>query len=115
MKRIDPSRGEIWIVQLDPAVGSEINKTRPALIISNNEHNHAMQHLTVLPVSDSGKKVFMVEVFLPCGTANLLKDSKIRCHQIRTLDKSRFIKPLGSLPQEYWPLVEKALQIHLGF
>jgi mRNA interferase MazF len=114
VKNVHPLRGEIWIVRLDPAIGSEINKTRPALVISNDEHNRLMHHLTVLPISDVGSKVYMVEVFLPAGTAHLLKDSKIRCHQIRTLDRSRFVKPVGSIPQPYWALIEKALLIHLG-
>ncbi|MBF0531570.1 MAG: type II toxin-antitoxin system PemK/MazF family toxin [Candidatus Omnitrophica bacterium] len=115
MKNPHPQRGEIWVVQLDPAIGSEIKKTRPALIISNNAHNRFMGHLTVLPISDAGEKVYLVEVFLPAGIANLTKNSKIRCHQIRTIDKSRFIKPIGSIPQMYWESIEKALRIHLNF
>ena len=94
---VSPLRREVWIVQLDPAVGSEINKTRPALVVSNDEYNQAMSNITVLPISDPGHKIYTIEVFLPEGTANLLKDSKVRCHQIRTLDKSRFVKPLGSI------------------
>ena len=115
MTKVNPSRGEIWIVQLDPTVGSEINKTRPALVVSNDAHNQQMANITVLPISDIGTKVYTVEVFLPEGTANLLKDSKIRCHQIRTIDKSRCIKPMGSIPQKYWLLIEESLRAHLGF
>jgi len=115
VKNINPLRGEIWVVQLDPAIGSEINKTRPVLVISNDAHNRLMNHVTVLPISDTGNKVYKVEVFLPLGTANLVKNSKIRCHQIRTIDKSRFIKPMGSISQQYWSLIEKALRIHLDF
>ena len=115
MKNNMPLRGEIWLVGLDPAIGSEIKKTRPALVISNDTHNRLMGHITVLPITDSGDKIFTVEIFLPKGTAGLLKDSKIRCSQIRTLDKSRLIKELGVIPGEYWPLIEKALNIHFGF
>jgi len=115
MSNVTPLRGEIWIVQLDPTVGSEINKTRPALVVSNDEHNQQMGNITVLPISDISNKVYSVEVFLPQGTANLLKDSKIRCHQIRTIDKSRFVKPIGSIPQKYWISIEESLLAHLGF
>ena len=115
MKSNIPLRGGIWIVQLDPAIGSEIRKSRPALVISNNVHNRLMGHVTVLPITDSGDKVFTVEIFIPKGTAGLLKDSKIRCSQIRSLDKSSLVKELGCITKDYWTLIEKALNIHLGF
>lgn len=108
-------RGQVWLVNLDPTIGSEINKTRPALVVSNNLHNNLLHHITVLPITDKGEKVYSVEVFLPGGTAGLTKDSKIRCHQIRTLDKSRFVKFLGECSTDHWPQVSRALKIHLGF
>ena len=108
-------RGQVWLVRLDPAIGSEINKTRPALVVSNNLHNGLLHHITALPITDKGEKVYSVEVFLPKSAAGLTKDSKIRCHQIRTLDKIRFVKLLGEIPADYWPLISRALKIHLGF
>ena len=108
-------RGQVWLANLDPAVGSEINKTRPALVVSNDLHNNSLHHITVLPITDKGEKIYSVEVFLPKGTAGLMKDSKIRCHQIRTLDKSRFVRFLGECPADQWPQVSRALRIHLGF
>ena len=108
-------RGEVWIVQLDPAIGSEIKKSRPALIISNDANNRLLEHVTILPITESAGKIYTVEVFLPKGTAGLLKDSKIRCSQIRTLDKSRLVKVLGRIPEKYWVAIQNALNIHLGF
>ena len=106
--------GQVWLVNLDPTIGSEINKTRPALVVSNDLHNGLLRHITVLPITDKGEKVYSVEVFLPKGTVGLTKDSKIRCHQIRTLDKSRFVRLLGECSADHWPHVSRALKIHLG-
>lgn len=52
-----PERGEIYLVCLDPTVGSEINKTRPALIISNNINNQVAQTVTVIPLTSNKGKV----------------------------------------------------------
>ena len=112
---MDIRRGQVWVVNLDPTVGSEISKTRPALVISNDLQNRLLHHVTVLPITDKGERVYTVEVFLPKGTAGLTKDSKLRCHQIRTIDKARFVKCLGECSSEYWPQISHALKLHLGF
>ena len=107
-------RGEVWLANLDPTVGSEIQKTRPVLIVSNDFNNIHNQVVTVLPVTSNTTKIFSFEVFLPVGIANLPKDSKVKSDQIRTLDKSRLSKRIGSIPDEYMVLVENAMKLHLG-
>lgn len=109
-----PKRGEIWQVFFDPAIGGEIRKSRPALIVSNDYHNQRMRTVTVLPITDRGEFVFPVEVFLSQKTPGLMKDSKIKSHQIRTIDKSRMSRLLGTIPEELWKDIEKSLKIHLG-
>ena len=109
-----PKRGEIWIVDCDPAVGAEIRKRRPSLVISNNVNNQFAQTISVLPISDRGPKDYRHEVVLPVGEANLTKDSKIKCHQIRTIDKSRIGKFLGVISSDKLLEAEKTLLIHLG-
>lgn len=107
-------RGEIYLVGLDPAVGSEINKTRPALIISNNINNRVSNTVTVIPITSNVEKIFPFEVFFYSEISGLSKDSKAKCNQIRTLDKKRLVKCLGKIPSEIMEKVENALRIHLG-
>jgi mRNA interferase MazF len=53
-----PKRGEIWVVNLDPTVGSEISKKRPAVIISNDINNVNADTVTVIPVTSSTQKIY---------------------------------------------------------
>jgi len=107
------SRGDIWLANLDPAIGSEIRKTRPVVIVSNDTNNDNNNVVSVLPVTSNTLRVFSFEVLLPKGVANLPKDSKVKADQIRTLDKSRLVKSIGSLPHNYMNLIEDALRLHL--
>ncbi|HOP95658.1 MAG TPA: type II toxin-antitoxin system PemK/MazF family toxin [Dictyoglomaceae bacterium] len=109
-----PKRGEIWLVVLDPIVGSEIGKTRPALVISNNRNNEFSNTITILPISSKTQEVYPFEVFLSKEEEHLSLDSKIKCNQIRTVDKRRLIKLLGKVTEEKLKEVDKALLIHLG-
>ncbi len=110
----NPRRGEVWIVNLDPAVGAEIKKRRPALVISNDLNNRYAATVTVLPITDKGEKVYPFEVPLSAQEAGLDKASKIKCQQIRTIDKGRLIKSLGIVSDERLRQIQQALGIHLG-
>ena len=101
-------------MRLDPAVGAEIKKTRPSVIVSNDNSNHALDTLTVVPVTDQGQRVYPVEAAVPAGTGGLMKDSKVKCHQIRTVDKKRLVGYLGSLPDHIMDDIERAVSLHLG-
>ena len=107
-------RGEIWLANLDPSVGSEIRKTRPVLIISNDINNMYNNVVTAIPITSNTDKVFSFEVFIPIGEAQLPKDSKVKTDQIRTIDKIRLIKKIGTLSPKYLQKIEKALTLHLG-
>lgn len=108
-------RGDIWLVSLDPIIGSEIGKTRPAIVISNDLNNEYSETVTVIPIASSTSKIYPFEVFLPKGSANLTKDSKAKCNQVRTVDKKRLVKKTGNLPNTLIKELEKALMIHLGY
>ena len=110
----NPLRRQIWLVNLDPAVGAEIKKIRPALIISNDINNHYAHTITILPITDKGEKIYPFEVHLQAKISGLAKESKIKCQQIRTIDKSRLIKSLGSVSDLEIKQVQQALLIHLG-
>ena len=109
-----PERGQIWLVNLDPAIGAEIKKTRPAVIISNDLNNQYADTVTILPVSDPGQKVYPFEVLIAPEDTGLSKPSKIKCQHIRTVDKGRLIKPLGGIHTHRVAQVEQALKYHLG-
>ncbi len=107
-------RGEVWLANLDPTVGSEIRKTRPVVIVSNDVNNMNNNVVSILPVTSKTTKVFSFEVLLPMGSANLPKDSKAKADQIRTLDKSRLVKLLGKLTDAQIADIETALRLHLA-
>ncbi len=83
---------EFVLVNLDPAIGSEIKKTRPCVVISPNEMNKYLQTIVVAPVTSSSK---------PYPTRVEIKQAKTKgwivLDQIRTLDRTRIIKKLGNL------------------
>lgn len=110
-----PRYGDIYEVNLDPVVGSETGKRRPALVVSNDINNEFSQTVTVLPVTGQPvTKQYPFEVLVPGGVAGLTTDSRIKANQVRTVDKRRLVGFRGSLPSEFFPLVENALRIHLN-
>ena len=90
-------RWNIFIANLDPVIGSEQGKTRPVLIISDEEVSKILPIVNILPITSykNNRKVYPNEIFIPAGVGGLEKDSLILAHQIRTLDKKRLIKKLG--------------------
>lgn len=110
-----PRYGDIYDVKLDPIIGSETGKRRPALIVSNDTNNEYANTVTVLPITGQpARKHYPFEVVIPKGVAGLTSDSRIKANQIRTVDKQRLSRVRGALPPEYFSQVEKALKIHLN-
>ncbi|KQS04098.1 growth inhibitor PemK [Sphingomonas sp. Leaf357] len=85
-------RGEVWLVSLDPTVGSEIQKTRPCLIVSPDQMNDHLRAVIVAPLT-SGSRPARFRV--PAHFQG--KDGLILCDQMRTIDKMRLVKRLGKL------------------
>ena len=86
------SRGEIWLVNLDPTVGSEIRKSRPCVVISPSELNDHLKTVIVAPMTSQGFQApFRISLTFQGTTGLVLLD------QLRTIDKSRLIKKLGRL------------------
>ena len=92
-------RWRVFLVNLDPVIGSEQGRTRPALVISEDEVNRALPVVSVLPITSrkSGRNLYPNEVLLPAGMAGLDRDSIVLCHQIRTVDRQRLVRRLGTL------------------
>ncbi len=112
---VHPKRGEIWRVNLDPTIAGKIKKTRPAVIIFNDHNNRHASTVTLLPITDKGHEVFPFEVGLSKDTPGLNKDSKIKCQQIRMVDKVGLLKLLGHIDGISLSSIEDAVRLHLGF
>lgn len=108
-------RGEIFFAALDPTRGSEVQKTRPVIIVSNDAANRAAALVTVVPLTSNVTNVHPFEVKLGARETGLSKDSKAMAQQVRTIDKAR----LGSVRRGLVPLVkmrqvDDALRLHLA-
>lgn len=92
-------RWHIFLANLEPVIGSEQGKTRPVLIISEEEINQILSVVNVLPVTSKKpeRMIYPNEVLIPAGISGLDKDSIVLCYQIRTLDKKRLIKEIGKI------------------
>ncbi|BBN60277.1 type II toxin-antitoxin system PemK/MazF family toxin [Hydrogenovibrio marinus] len=96
-------RFEVWLINLDPTVGREINKTRPCLVISPNEMA-ALSTVLVAPMTSQG---FEFPSRINCVFAG--KNGLVLLDQIRAVDKRRFVKKLGKLNVDTQKLVSDRL------
>jgi mRNA interferase MazF len=112
-------RGEIWLVDLDPALGSEAGKARPAVIVSNNGANTAAQRsdrgvLTVVPVTTNVSRIYPFQVLLPAVRCGLHRDSKAQAEQVRSVAAVRVGHRVGVLPGDLLAQLDGALRLHLA-
>jgi mRNA interferase MazF len=110
-------RGDVYEVNLDPIVGSEIGKRRPAVIIQNDIGNANSATTIIAPISSvkPGTKFFPIMVLVPRGSGALPHESFVHCGQVRTVDKNaRLCNKLGHLTAQQMAAVNKALKISLG-
>ena len=103
-------RGEVWWVEFDPAVGSEIRKTRPAVIVSNDAANRNLTRVVVVPLTSSTDRVHPGEAAVVAGG----QKSKAMSDQIMAADKARFKNQIGALSPADMNAVEDAILLHLG-
>jgi len=110
-------RGDIYLVNLDPIVGKEIGKARPAVIIQNDVGNK-FSPVTIIALITSVKEItkpLPIMIFLQKGEAGLKEESYVDCGQIRTIDKDRrLIKKYGTLEKIRMQEIDKALKISLS-
>jgi len=102
-------RGEVWRVDFEPATGSEIQKTRPAVIISRDSANRAMKRVVVVPLTSNTSKVYLAETLVTIRGVR----SKAMADQIMTADKSRLKNLIGMLTPDDMANVEDAIRLHL--
>ncbi|HNY36154.1 MAG TPA: type II toxin-antitoxin system PemK/MazF family toxin [Candidatus Pacearchaeota archaeon] len=112
---LTPKRGEIYIVNFDPTVGSEISKTRPALILQNNIGNHYSPVTIVAAIgSHFDDTIYPTEVLIIPPEGGLSEKSVIILNQVRTIDKKRLVKKIGELNLKSMQKVDRALEISFG-
>ena len=103
-------RGEVWWVEFDPSIGSEIRKTRPAIILSNDAANRNLLRVVVIPMSSNVARLYPGEALVTvAGT-----QSKAMADQIIAADKLRLKSRLGVVSREEMEGVEEAIKVHLG-
>ena len=94
------ARGDVYWVNLDPTIGSEIQKTRPALVVSPDDMNAALPRVIVAPITSAGQPMgCRPEVVFQKKQARILLD------QIRSVDKVRLGKKLGKIDEKVWHAV----------
>lgn len=103
-------RGEVWWVDFEPAVGSEVKKTRPAVIVSNDASNGAMSRVQVVPVTSNTTKLYVFESRIEVKGAQ----GKAMADQIMTADKQRLKKRIGKVSPSEMLGIERAIKIQLG-
>ncbi|MEG4233520.1 type II toxin-antitoxin system PemK/MazF family toxin [Microcoleus sp. Pol11C3] len=107
-------RGEIYYANLSPTVGSEIDKRRPAWVVSNDANNPAANTVTIIPITSNITRIYPFEVLLNPEDSGLSKPSKVQAQQVRTISKQRISSDaVGSLSKEIMQLVNTALKLHL--
>lgn len=110
-----PRRGEVYLVNFDPVIGSEIRKTRPALILQNDIANrHSPLTIVSAITSQYEEPLYPTEVFLKAQEGGMKKDSVILLNQIRSVDRRRLVRRLGVVSSETMRRVDRALQISVG-
>lgn len=112
-------RGEIHAVDLDPARGSEAEKRRPAVIVSNDAANLAAGRLgrgviTIVPVTSNIERLYPFQVLLPAAETGLSRDSKAQAEQVRSVAVERVGARLGVVPPALMLQIDEALRLHLA-
>lgn len=113
-------RGEVWVVDLNPARGSEANKVRPAVIVSNDGANAAAARtgrgtITVVPLTTNTTSLHPFQALVEAEHGSgLSADSKAQCEQVRAISPQRLHARLGAIPMTVQRAIDDALRLHLG-
>ena len=111
-------RGEIRLADLEPVRGSEADKRRPVVLVSNDRANSIAARLgrgvvTVVAVTSNTDRIYPFQAMLPASATGLRQDSKAQAEQVRSIAVERLGAVLGEVPAELMDRVDDALRLHL--
>jgi len=110
-----PKRGEVYLTNLDPTLGAEIRKTRPALILQNDIANRYSPITIVAAITSQPRDPLRpTNILVKAAEGGLSSDSVVLLNQVRSIDKQRLSKRLGILKPETIQQVDRAIQISFG-
>ncbi len=107
---IIPRRGEIWWINFDPSIGGEIKKTRPAVIVSNDIANNALNRVQVIPLTSVIKNIYPAECLITLQG----KQSKAMADQLATISKLRLSTKVGAVTAQEMDEVGRVIRLQLG-
>lgn len=114
-KILFPKRGDVFLVNFDPTIGTEIQKTRPALVLQNDISNEYSSITIVAAITSQFDEIlYPTEVPIHPPEGGLKLDSVVLLNQIRSIDKQRLIRRLGTLTPDTMRKINSALQISFG-
>lgn len=113
---MEVKRGDIFLVDLNPVIGTEQSGIRPVLIIQIDTANVSSPHTIIIPFTTRIREpILPSHVKLHAGIGGLNEDSVLLCEQIRVIDKRRLLRKIGNIDEENLKKVARAMKIILGF